>query len=65
MIGIIRGMDFPFTLANRNTRRLVAELQLLEPEKRRQLCRDIFDKYFARHKRFYTETLKRLSEGAA
>ncbi len=65
MSGIIRGMDFPFTLANRNTRRLVAELQLVALDKRRQLCHDIFDRYFARHKKLYTDRLKAHKAGTA
>src|SRR5579872_4428578 len=58
-------LDFPLTLANRNTRRLVAELDIPAPHRSRELCRGIFERHFARYKVFYDEKLKSLENGTA
>ena len=60
LTGTVRGLDFPWTLANRNTRRLLAELRGYPAEKRRELCRKIFEQKFSRHRRIYEERLANL-----
>lgn len=61
----LHGRDFPFTLANRNTRRIVDELRSHSAKQRQQQCLQIFDQLFQQYCNQFDDVLESLERGTA